>query len=70
MRKAPVGMSTGCCMETNLTRNFILKENKVRVRMYNWIESRLIIEDDASQSLEPLRTKLWTIPRCKGGRSH
>ena len=23
LRRAPVGMSTGCCMETNLTINFI-----------------------------------------------
>ena len=23
LRKAPVGMSTGCCMETNLTINYI-----------------------------------------------
>ena len=27
LRRAPVGMSTGCCMETNLTINFILKKN-------------------------------------------
>ena len=26
MRRAPVGMSTGCCMETNLTINVILKK--------------------------------------------
>ena len=28
LRRAPFGMSTGCCMETNLTINFILKINK------------------------------------------
>ena len=28
LRRAPVGMSTGCCMETNLTINFILKKRK------------------------------------------
>ena len=28
LRRAPVGMSTGCCMETNLTINFILKKKK------------------------------------------
>ena len=28
MRRAPVGMSTGCCMETNLTINFIFKYKK------------------------------------------
>ena len=26
MRRAPVGMSTGCCMETNLTINLVLKK--------------------------------------------
>ena len=26
LRRAPVGMSTGCCMETNLTINCTLKE--------------------------------------------
>ena len=31
---APVGMSTGCCMETNLTRNFILKKKQT----IKWIE--------------------------------
>ena len=29
MRRAPVGMSTGCCIETNLTINFILKKKLV-----------------------------------------
>ena len=28
MRRAPVGMSTGCCMETDLTINFILKKRE------------------------------------------
>ena len=27
LRRAPVGMSTGHCMETNLTINFIFKKN-------------------------------------------
>ena len=26
LRRAPIGMSTGCCTETNLTINFILKK--------------------------------------------
>ena len=26
LRRAPVGMSPGCCMETNLTINFIFKK--------------------------------------------
>ena len=26
--RAPVGMSTRCCMETNLTINFIVKKKK------------------------------------------
>ena len=26
--EAPVGMSTGCCLETNLTINFIYKEKR------------------------------------------
>ena len=28
LRRAPVGMSTGCCMEINLTIKFILKNTK------------------------------------------
>ena len=28
LNRAPVGMSTGCCIETNMTINFILKNNK------------------------------------------
>ena len=28
MRRAPFGMSTGCCMETNLTINFIYLKKK------------------------------------------
>ena len=33
MKRAPFGMSTGCCMETNLTINFIykIKKNKLVV---------------------------------------
>ena len=28
MRRAPFGMSTGCCMETNLMINFIFRKRK------------------------------------------
>ena len=35
MRRAPVGMSTGCCMETNLTINYIKKKKK-RSSCYHW----------------------------------
>ena len=33
LSRAPVGMSTGCCMETNLTINFILK-NKNSIQSF------------------------------------
>ena len=37
LRNAAVGMSTGCCMETNLTINFILKKKKCCCCVINYI---------------------------------
>ena len=46
LRRAPVGMSTGCCMETNLTINSILKINGLGLASLNdsndlWATSNL-----------------------------
>ena len=30
VRRAPIGRSTGCCTETNLTVNFILKKKRIQ----------------------------------------
>ena len=37
LKRAPVGMSTGCCIETNVTINFTLKKHAIYMDyMYKW----------------------------------
>ena len=42
MRRAPVGRSTGCYMETNLTINFILKKKESRIAILTVFSVRLV----------------------------
>ena len=44
LRRAPVGMSTGCCMEATLTINYIIKKspfvekNKINIHKWKWAQ--------------------------------